>query len=145
MSRRPGTENIFTFTDAAVSAGTETMLAATPGVIYSPRQIVLAASGSTATAILSCGTTFLTVQVPAGDTTSIELPDGLNCPIGSGVDITVVGGDLAVSLYYVPYDKNPGITKVASRAASLVAQDQLDASGRKAIRAPNELNLGDKS
>ena len=145
MSRRFGTENIFTFYDAAVSAGTETLLAPTPGVIYSPRQIVLAASGLTATAILSCGSVFLNAQVPAGDTTSIELPEGLNCPIGSGIDITVVGGDVAVSLYYVPYDKNPGITKVASRAASNTLQNQLDASGQKAIRTPNELNLGDKS
>lgn len=146
MSRRFSTENIFNVYASGVAAPGTTLVSAAPGVNLSPRKIVLATPGATATVELSDGTTtFLGVQVPSTDTVCIELPEGLNLPVGSGIDMTVSGGNVAASLFYIPYDNNPGITKVASRAASLAAQNAQDATGKKATRAPNDRGLGDKS
>jgi len=151
MSRRFGTENILTVQSSPVVSPGGNLLPATSGIIYSPRKIVLAAPGATATVDLAHATSgvgapsVLTVQVPTANTTCVEFPDGLNCPKGSGVDISVSGGSVAVTLYYVQYDLNPGITKVASRAVSYNKQLQLDAQGRKGIRTPNVTALGDKT
>ena len=147
MSRRFGTENIFHAYALGVVPGAS-LLPPTPGFIYSPRKIVLSTPGASATVDFvhaSGAAPFLQgVTVPATDTVCVNLPEGLNCPKGSGIDIVVSGGSVNVNLYYVPYDESPGITKVAARTATYDKQNQLDNQGRKAIRARNELNLGDK-
>lgn len=145
MSRRFGTENILIANDPVISSPGGSLLSPSPDTIYSPRKIVLAASGAGSTVELLCDTTLLTAYVPGGDTIDVELPEGINCTKGSGISVTVNGGNIAATLYYVPYDESAGITKVESRAVSLSKQNALDASGRKGIRTPNEANLGDKT
>ncbi len=148
MSRRAGTENILTAYSAGVANPGGNLLPAVSGIIYAPRKIVLATPGATTSVDLahaSGAPSIFNAQVPVTDTVCVPFPAGLNCPIGSGVDIRVSGGSVNVTLYYVQYDLNPGITKVASRAATYNKQLQLDNQGRKGIRAPNELHLGDKT
>jgi len=151
MSRRRGTENILTAYDGAVVAPGTTLLPEVSGILYSPKKLVLSTPGGTATVDLSHGpsgvgaTPFLTVQVPATDTVCIPFPGGLDCPKGSGIHVSVAGGSVSVTLYHVSHDLTPGITKVASRAASFAAYNTQENQNIKAIRAPNRRAVGDKS
>ena len=144
MSRRFGSENILTAYNGAVAVPGTNLLPAVSGLLYSPRKLVLSTPGGTATVDLahaSGATPFLTVQVPATDTVCVPLPDGLDCPKSSGIDVSVAGGSVSVTLYYVAHDLTPGVTKSASRTAAFEAS----LTTPKATRSPGSRLLGDQS
>lgn len=118
MPRRSTVERIFTEQQAAVAAPGSVLLSPASGIVVDPRSVVLAAGGGAVQAELqSNGVTFLHLDVPAGSSQPIYFPEGLELAIGSGVEL-VTDAAVDVTFYYCLHDENPGITKVASRAAS---------------------------
>lgn len=119
MSRRASVERIFKLVNPSVSAPGTELLPPQSGCLYAPKStIVCAQSGDVEIDLMSNGDSFLHLLVPASTCEPIEFPDGLELPIGSGVEIGVTANTASITLFYTKYDENPGITKVASRAAS---------------------------
>lgn len=130
MSRRSTVERVFVAQEAAVSAPGTTLVNPVAGIIVAPKNVIIAAgSGAVQTSLRSNGVPFVHIDVAAGTTEQVLLPDGLELGISSGVEL-VTDATTDVTLYYCLYDENPGITKVESRAQSF--------QNVTTIRTPNQ-------
>jgi len=149
MARRFGTESVcYGLADnIAAGSGVVSLVAPITDTVLAPKSVVLSAhgGGNVEFQLTTNGDVFLHTHIPSNDSHQYTFPDGFELPKGSGIEIEALTNDGSATIYYCKYDESAGITKVASRAASLAKQNELDAAGRKGIRTPNEANLGDKT
>lgn len=135
MSRRSTSEKIDWVVIDSVGAGSGLVAVIAPdsNTALAPKSVVVSSHGGGAIEyeFSTNGEVFLHGHVPADDSAEISFPDGLEMPLGSGIEFEVTGSDGSVTLYYVPYDSTPPITKEAARLATYIP------SNATATRTPN--------
>lgn len=123
MSRRTGTEKTFDVTLLSVIAGSGAMVLVAPDAdtILSAKiaQVSAEGSGNFEYNILAGNDIILHGHVPEYSSITFDWPDSYEAPKGSGLYIEALENDGSITLYYTPYDESAGITKLASRTASL--------------------------
>ncbi len=120
MSRRFGNENKFVAQSGMAGLGAGVLVPGVVDLILIPCKVILAGLGvGPADVKLISGESFLNARVPTDDTVCIPFPDGLELAKSSGITMNITGNLVQVTLYYTVKDESPGITKSASRAASL--------------------------
>jgi hypothetical protein len=122
MARRNGTEaTCYALVDSvAPGSGVLPVVAPATDIVLSPKSVVLSShgGGNVEFELSVNGTVFLHTHVPSNNSKQILFPEGLEFPKGSGISVESLAADGSVTLYYCKYDESPGVTKVASRAAS---------------------------
>ena len=141
MTRRTGTEKTLdvTIISFAPASGVMTLVAPDSDKILSPKtaQISSHGGGDLEYNILSGSDIILHGHVGSNTSDVFEWPSDYEIAQGSGLYIESLAQDGSVTLYYTCYDESAGITKIASRAASL--------NPPLAIRTPNFVKGRSKS
>lgn len=143
MSRRFGTEKTLHTTVDPVSGGAVALVInGQTDIILQPKSAVISshAGGPLEFNLLDGSGVFLHGHVPSNTSITFPFPEGLELTKSSGISIQSVANDGSITLYYCMIDESPGITKVASRAASYQAS-----LGAKAVRRPSVRAVGDES
>lgn len=124
MARRSGSEKINYVIIPSIGAGSGLVevVAATEGYIVAPKSVVISShgSGNVEGELTTNGDVFLYAHIPSNDSHQYDFPDGLELPIGSGVEVEFTGSDGSVNFYYVLYDESARVTKAAARLATTV-------------------------
>lgn len=127
MSRKLGTEKV-TIVSGRVTTGGGTrdvIVPALPGTVIGIKQIIASNQVNSPDSIIFYdGADAITPNMTIGASGTLILDelggDHIELTKGSGLFAsTQLVGDIEVFAYYVAYDENAGITKVASRTASL--------------------------
>jgi len=135
MFRRFGNESTLIAQSGMAGLGAGVLVPGVTDLILIPKKVVLAGLGvGPADVKLISGESFLNARVPTDSTVCIPL--GLELAKSSGITMNISGNLVQVTLYYTTKDESPGITKSASRAASLVPIT---------TRNPGSSLLGDQS